>query len=160
MLFFSPIILRGTPNAISIDRAWSYFASCALLVATACYGYRDQPQRRFLLDDERSIVAGILESVETGGTVAAFNADPIYVLSDWRSPYPFVRLNFNRFFHMAGVDGGCNGLLRRLVADRPNLIVIGRARGACRSIVQGLSDEGFEREDIEVGWGAWTVFRP
>ena len=63
----------------------------ALLVAM--YAYRDAPVYGITLDEEKAFVDRLVAPERDRGSVVSFGAEEIYVLSERRSPQPFLRLD-------------------------------------------------------------------
>ena len=137
-----------------------------LFLLVAMYAYGDAPVYRITLDEEKALVAGIVAPARDRGSVVSFGAEEIYVLSERRSPQPFLRLDrFAPFLPLIGLDG-CAAMMRRTLRERPAMVVVERRRypqNCEREIGIQLSDGGYEiQATIKFRFGivTWEVFRP
>jgi hypothetical protein len=140
-------VSRGRPPLSSALRAGVGAAALLLAIFVA---FRDVPgvPRAHTLSRQLAEVERI--TAQSGDSVMAFSAEEIYVLSERRSPLPFLRLPdiFVRFLPEAGFLD-CLAVAQRVVAERPRAVVF-RARrndGCEPRIAAALVANDYELEE-------------
>jgi hypothetical protein len=141
------VAARGRPPPSSALRIGVGAAALLLAIFVA---FRDVPgvPRAHTLSRQLAEVERI--TAQSGDSVMAFSAEEIYVLSERRSPLPFLRLPdiFVRFLPEAGFLD-CLAVAQRVVAERPRAVVF-RARrndGCEPRIAAALVANDYELEE-------------
>jgi len=120
-----------------------------LAVPTAIYGLGDAA--RFEAPSTLDAQLETVRELTDRGTVFAFGADAVYVLSEKRAPLPFLRLTpvFDSHLELA-VPGGCAEVFRRVVeADPVAIVVRAGTQGWCvTSIAVKAEGAGYRKSVI------------
>jgi len=141
------VALKARPSQAGVLRA-GLGATGVLLIAWV--GFRDVPGQppSDQLSRQLAEVRRIVGPAE--GDVMAFSAEEVYVLSERRSPQPFLRLPniFVPFLPYAGYRN-CADVAARVVAERPRAVAL-RLRlfqGGCEPVIgQALTAAGYRQE--------------
>ncbi len=147
-----------------------------LAVPTAVYGLSDA----FRFEPATTLETQIetIRELTDAGTVLAFGADAVYVLSEQRATFPFLRLSpvFDAHLHLV-VPGGCVELFRQVVEISPAAIVVragtqgwcitsiavkAEAAGYQKTVISWSKPMHGDRRDIARGEGKridWEIYR-
>ncbi len=132
-----------------IDRRLAAVVGAAAVLIVALLGFRDfaKPTRGFTLTQQLELVRRVWGP--PGSTVVALFAEEIYVLSERRSPYPFLRLPRIFVPHLPHVGlRDCREVAQRIADTHPRAVAlrISPMRRGCESSVARLLDErGYNR---------------
>jgi hypothetical protein len=139
-------------------------AGLVLSVATV-YGLGDAflYEPGITLDEERAIVAEILQPSRPDGIVLTFEATEVYVLDERPAPANWsLNLSFRRFANVAFPDG-CSGMQRSVRMKRPSVVVfhIHPWRTRCvRALARWLRDSGYSRHEVDLPWRRHLHYDP
>lgn len=135
-----------------------------VVVVLAIQGYANGPRRGSLwtLAAQRRLVNEVLTNAAPTDRVFAFTAEEIYALSERRRP-PLSPLTDSFMPFLSEIEPlGCQGVLERIVRERPIVVVVGiwrRSSDCERGLPKRLVDHGYRerRERLRMGPPIWRI---
>jgi hypothetical protein len=140
--------------------------SISLIVGVlALHGFSDGSRRGsfWTLAQQRELVAGISGNLTANDRVFALSAEEVYALSEQPAAAPYLRLTDAFMPFLSEREPlGCQGVLERIIRERPAVVVVGmwRRSSPCeRTLPAVLVERGYQlrTERPRMGPSTWRI---